>query len=93
MESEKGIIAVHVTSRHVNLVPVLLGAAQHFHAKSQVTLSHGEGVIFDSLWFLMSKSPDSLNIPGLEPISIQYVHEVGPRLWTDDRSDVFRLIY
>jgi hypothetical protein len=93
LESDKGIIAVHITSRHVNLVPVLLGAAQYFQAKSLMTVSRGQGLILESDWFLMSKSPDSLKIPGLEPITVQYVHHVGPRLWTDDHSDIFRLIY
>lgn len=93
LESDKGIIAVHITSRHVNLVPVLLGAAQYFQASSLMTISHGSGLIFDSGWFLMSKSPDSLSIPRLEPITAQYVHSVGPRLWTDDHSDIFRLVY
>ena len=93
LESDKGIIIVHVTSRHVNLVPVLLGAAQHFHARSVMTFSRGGGPFFDSAWFLMSKDCNSLNIPGLERIAVQYVHKVGPRLWTDDKNDVFRLIY
>ncbi|MBI3478533.1 MAG: hypothetical protein HY010_22625 [Acidobacteria bacterium] len=93
LDSDKGIIAVHITSRHVNLVPVLLGAAQHFHSQSRMTMSHGQGLTFDSGWFLMSKGPDSLNIPGLESITVQYVYEVGPRLWTDDHSDIIRLIY
>jgi hypothetical protein len=93
LESEKGIIAVHITSRHVNLVPVLLGAAEHFHARSFMTLSRGGGPYFDSGWFLMSKDPESLNIPGLERITVQYVYKVGPRLWTDDKNDVFRLMY
>lgn len=93
LQSEQGIIAVHVTSRHVNLVPVLLGAAQHFHARASMTFSRGAGPFFDSGWFLMSKDPASLNISGLEAITVQYVYKVGPRLWTDDKSDVFRLIY
>jgi spermidine synthase len=93
LEPDKGIIAVHITSRHVNLVPVLMGAAQYFQATSRMTVSHGSGLIFDSGWFLMSKGSDSLNIPGLQAITVQYVHDVGPRLWTDDHSDVFRLVY
>ena len=93
LASDKGIIIVHVTSRHVNLVPVLLGAAEHFHASSVMTFSRGEGPFFDSAWFLMSKDSESLNIPGLERIAVQYVYKVGPRLWTDDKSDIFRLLY
>jgi hypothetical protein len=93
LDSDNGILAIHITSRHVNLVPVLLGAAQQFHANSVMTVSQSEGPIFGSGWFLMSKSPKALNIPGLEKITVRYIHNVGPRLWTDDRSDIFRLIY
>jgi spermidine synthase len=93
LASDQGIIAVHITSRHVDLVPVLIGAAQHFHATWLMTYNHGNGLIFDSGWFLMSKDPQALNIPGLRSITVQYRRNLAPRLWTDDRSDVFRLLY
>ena len=93
LDPEAGLIAVHITSRHVNLAPVLLGAAADSHATSLITFNHRQGPVFDSGWFLMTRHPELLKLPGLAPITVRYVHDVGPRLWTDDYSDVLRLIY
>ncbi len=93
LDPQSGILAVHITSRHVNLAPVLLGAAAHFHAACVITYNRRQGPVFDSGWVLMARRPDLLNLPGLEPITVRYVHSVGPRLWTDDYSDIFRLIF
>ncbi|HWR14544.1 MAG TPA: hypothetical protein VN577_06930 [Terriglobales bacterium] len=93
LNPETGVIAVHITSRHVNLVPVVKGAAEYFHAPSLLTFNRGNGYVFDSLWFLMSRNPDLLTIPELNNVKVEYVHNVGPRLWTDDYSDIFRLLY
>jgi len=93
LDPDTGVIAVHITSRHVNLVPVLQGAAAHFHAASRITFNRRQGPVFDSGWFLMARHPELLDLPALQPITVQYVHPVGPRLWTDDYSDILRLIY
>ncbi|MGZ4815043.1 MAG: spermidine synthase, partial [Terriglobales bacterium] len=93
LNPKTGVIAVHITSRHVNLVPVLQGAANYLNVPYVLTLNHRQGPILDSLWFLMARNPEMLKIEGLNQITIKYVHNVGPRLWTDDYSDVFRLLY
>ncbi len=93
LDPETGILAVHITSRHVNLAPVLLGAAAHFHAECLVTYNRRQGPVFDSGWVLMARRPGLLNLPGLAPITVRYIYNVGPRLWTDDYSDIFRLIF
>jgi spermidine synthase len=93
LNPDTGVIAVHITSRHVNLVPVLQGAADYLQVPYVLTLSHGQGPVLDSLWFLMARNPEMLRTKTLEPITIKYVHNVGPRLWTDDYSDIFRLLY
>ena len=67
--------------------------SSHFHARAFITVSRHNGLFYDSGWFLISKSAEALDIPGLESITVQCDYHVGPRLWTDDRSDVFRLIY
>ena len=93
LNAETGIIAIHITSRHVNLVPVLQGAANYLNVPYVLTLNHRQGPVLDSLWFLMARNPEMLKIDGLDQITIKYVHNVGPRLWTDDYSDIFRLLY
>lgn len=88
-----GVIAVHITSRHVNLVPVLLAATTEMKASAIITHGAGRYPDIDALWFILSPSYDVTSIPGLRDISLQYVGQVGPRLWTDDYSDIFRLLY
>jgi len=92
LDPQTGIIAVHITSRHVDLVPVLQGAAAHFHAQYLLTWNQPQAPVYGSAWFLITRHPELLNIPGLQPITVQY-RGVAPRLWTDDYSDILRLIY
>ena len=93
LDPQNGIIAVHITSRHVNLVPVLLAAATEMKASAIITHGAGRYPDIDALWFIMSPNTDVTTVPGLREISLQYVGAVGPRLWTDDYSDIFRLLY
>jgi hypothetical protein len=93
LDPQNGIIAVHITSRHVNLVPVLLAAATEMKASAIITHGAGRYPDIDALWFIMSPNTDVTTVPGLSEISLQYVGAVGPRLWTDDYSDIFRLLY
>jgi hypothetical protein len=93
LNPQTGVIAIHITSRHVNLVPVLEGAADHLHAPYALTYNPREGSVLESVWFVMARNPETLKMNGLAQITVQYVHKVGPRLWTDDYSDIFRLLY
>lgn len=93
LDPDNGIIAVHITSRHVDLVPVLQGAAAYFHAAYLIAANPRQGSQSYSTWVLMTRRPELLNLPGLLPITARYAHNVEPRLWTDDYSDIFRLIF
>ena len=72
---------------------MLEGIAAHFHAAHVITYNRREGPVFDSGWVLLARRPELLKISGLAPITVQYIHNVGPRLWTDDYSDIYRLLY
>jgi hypothetical protein len=93
LDPETGIIAVHITSRHLDLVPVLQGAVAHFHADYLITYNLRQGPVFDSGWVLIARRPGLLNLPGLPPITVRYARNLTPRLWTDDYSDIWRLIF
>jgi hypothetical protein len=92
VDPTNGIIAIHVSSRHVNLLPVVQGAAAHFQADSVVRYEEGEGPILSNCWVLLARSPGVLSMPGLEQNLPPDVTPLPPRLWTDDYSDLFRLI-
>ena len=93
LDRETGVLAIHVTSRHVDLIPVLQGAAAYSHATYVITIKDKDSSATYSRWVLMSIRPGLLNIPALEPITKHYAHDIEPRLWTDDYSDIIRLLY
>lgn len=89
LDPNDGIIAVHTSSRHINLFPVLKGLSAYFHADSVIDVNNGEDPFKTSYWVLLSRHLGALNIPGLPPAGEM---QIPPRLWTDDYSDIFRLI-
>ena len=92
LDPDRGIIAVHVSSRHVNLVPVLQGASAYFHAESVFDDDRDAKYPFEhSVWVLLARHPEALNIPGLENTPPPAT-KIPPRLWTDDYSAILRLI-
>lgn len=89
LDPDHGIIAVHISSRHINLFPVLQGLSAYFHSDTVIDVNTAEDPFKTSYWVLLAQHPGALNIPGLPPpAEIQ----MTPRLWTDDYSDIFRLI-
>jgi len=91
LDPDRGIIAVHVSSRHVNLVPVLQGASAYFHADAVFDDDRAAKYPFEpSEWVLLARHPAALKIPGLE--HTPPTTKIPPRLWTDDYSAILRLI-
>jgi len=92
LDPDRGIIAVHVTSRHINLLPVLEGACAHFHADCVINVNQPEFPLMTSHWVLLARRRGVLNIQGLAQTPTPDKTQISPRLWTDDYSDIFRLI-
>ena len=87
-----GIVAIHVSSRHINLLPVVQGAADYFHADSVIRYEEGQGPLLSNCWVLVTRRAGLLDTMGLEPMLPPDTKPQQPRLWTDDYSDLFRLI-
>jgi hypothetical protein len=93
--SEQGIIAVHISNKHLDLMPVLWQLSKQFNlsllvVKTQADLAHG---IFPTNWVLLSPDPGLLTIPAIasrgDPM-LGYTTRVG--LWTDDYSNLFQIL-
>lgn len=89
LDPDHGIIAVHISSRHINLFPVLQGTVAYFHADSVTDVNTADDPFTTSCWVFLARNPGDLNIPGLPHAAPM---PFAPRLWTDDYSDIFRLI-
>lgn len=93
LRDDNAIIAMHLSSRHINLLPVVEGLREYSHTYSLVKFTEGSYPFLESLWVFLAKRPEALQVPGLVPNAPPAMPEVEPRLWTDDYSGIFRLIY
>jgi spermidine synthase len=90
-----GVIAAHVSNRHLNLQPVFWRLAQEFGlAIVQVnrpgTSGRGE---FPSEWILMARDPSILEIPEIKSHAITFDnYTTSIQLWTDDYSNLFQIL-
>jgi len=93
LNPEDGVIAVHVSSRHIDLLPVLEGLTEYYHSYSLVKFTEGSYPFLESLWVFIARRPQDVQIDGLLPNPPPFRNSIQPRLWTDDYSDIFRLLY
>jgi len=92
IDPESGIIAVHISSRHVDLLPIIYGLAKQYQAPIVISSNETRDPFLRSIWVVFARNPDTLAIPGLGQIILPDQIPTKAQLWTDDRSDVFRLL-
>ncbi|HET6179420.1 MAG TPA: hypothetical protein VFE61_21005 [Candidatus Sulfotelmatobacter sp.] len=84
---EGGVIAIHVSSRHIDLLPVLEGLTAHYQGYSLIKFSDGSYPFLESLWVFIARRPEDIQVGGLTPNPPPFGKAIDPRLWTDDYSD------
>ncbi len=87
-----GVIAVHVSTTHINLLPVMEGLAQHYHCTLRGRVQTGDSRYQPNVWDFLSRNPETLELDGLYPTSGS-AGKLAPRVWTDDFSDLIRLLH
>ncbi len=92
MNPQSGIIAVHISTAHVDLLPVVRGIIKHYQADSVVRTTAGKDPYLPSIWVLLSRSPGALKVQGLEEMFPPDRKPVAPRLWTDDYNNIVGLL-
>jgi len=91
LNPQHGVIAIHISSNHVDLLPVLEGTAAHYSAYTLFRNVDGELPFMPSTWVIMAPHPQDLEVNGLMP-SPRPEGTPSPRVWTDDYSDVITLL-
>jgi hypothetical protein len=82
-----GILAVHITNTYLDLRPVVLSAAAHYHLKSVWIHAPGDGLISaESEWILLSEGTLPSSQDQLPPVAANF------KPWTDDYSNLFRVL-
>jgi hypothetical protein len=92
--SPEGILAVHISNRSLDLVPVMWTLADHLNLAHVLINDPGDGVITcPSMWILLARDPALLDNPAIaihaEPMN-GYVSHI--RLWTDDYNNLFQIL-
>jgi SAM-dependent methyltransferase len=88
-----GVLAVHVSNRYLDLVPVVRGAADALHKKA-VVMSNApddDREVFSSTWVLVSDHdlPYQMELMKAGEVTVSEGQRV---LWTDDYSSLWRLV-
>lgn len=89
-----GVIAAHISNRHLDLRPVFWQLAQYYHLQI-VSVSYGGdnngGYITE--WLLLTRDPALLQIPEILAHSEPFDgYTTSIRLWTDDYSNLFQIL-
>lgn len=88
-----GVIAVHISNRHVDLRPVIRALADEFGFQwrtisSRVKFSRTE--VGTGMWALLSSDGALFDVPEIREQAQQ--PQVRPVLWTDDYSNLFEIL-
>lgn len=89
-----GILAVHISNRHLDLIPVVWTLGEHFQLTRTVIEDPGDyTTIFHSLWVLLAREPALLAAPGIAGRGL-VLEDYAPtlRLWTDDYSNLIQIL-
>lgn len=91
---EDGILAAHISNRHLDLVPVVWTLADHFGLSRVLIDDPGDAFTTNrSLWMLLGRDATLLAVPAIadraEPMD---GYESRIRLWTDDYSNLFQIL-
>jgi hypothetical protein len=87
-----GIIAVHVTNRFLDLIPVVKEIADAHHLFSVLVADDGTGVGSRSDWVLLSDREASLQVPQIAEAATPIEAPVNLRLWTDDFNNIVQIL-
>jgi spermidine synthase len=90
-----GVIAAHISNRHLDLRPVFWQLAQEFGlAIVQVNRPATSGDNgFPSEWILLARNPALLEIPVIKSRAISFEgFTTSIKLWTDDYSNLFQIL-
>ncbi len=90
-----GIIAAHISNRHLDLRPVFWQLAQEFGLDIvQVNRPASSGKDnFSSEWILLTRNPALLEPPAIKSHAISFDgYTTAIKLWTDDYSNLFQIL-
>ena len=89
-----GVLAVHISNRYLDLVPVVQQAARHLSLELRQVENDDEddAGVYRSDWMLLSASPVAFEGQLLKEAGERIDAAPSVKLWTDDYSDLYRIL-
>jgi spermidine synthase len=91
-----GVLAVHITNRHLDLRPVLFAVAAELgldSAEIRHTARPGERGQYNSVWVLLTRDAEFLMHPDITASrGEREKNQASFRVWTDEYASIFRVL-
>jgi spermidine synthase len=88
-----GVLAVHISNRYVDLVPVCARAAESVGRPATVVYSRSDGTFDTSIWVLVTSNQELLQLPRFKDADLRPARaEPSFEGWTDRYSSVWPLL-
>jgi hypothetical protein len=89
-----GIIAAHISNRHLDLQPVFWQLAQYYGLQIvSVNYPGDDQGGYPTDWLLLTRDPALLEIPAIQSHSVDMSgYTTNLKLWTDDYSNLFQIL-
>ncbi len=89
-----GILAVHVSNRHLELEPVVQLAADALGKTARlVDTGDDEDLVYGATWVLLASGPAPFDRPAFETFQRKIRIPARLRLWTDDYSNLWQILH
>jgi SAM-dependent methyltransferase len=90
----EGVLAMHVSNRHLNLAPVVEMAAESLGKRAVMidTEDDDDNAVFTATWVMISGRQSYFNYPFIRAAGTPVKPIAGLRMWTDDYSNLFRIL-
>ncbi len=89
----QGILALHISNRSLDLVPVVRGLAESRRlAVCLIDTNKANETIWGSTWLLLARDPHALDSDEIQLASKPFPAHSSIRLWTDDYSNLFQVL-
>jgi SAM-dependent methyltransferase len=85
-----GILAIHVTNRYLDLVPVVKDIADSLGLAAIHVRDDADGVMASTDWVLVSRSADELARHPIGDSALDIHSDPARRIWSDDFNNLFR---
>jgi spermidine synthase len=89
-----GVLAVHVSNKHLDLAPVVEVAARSLGKRAMIIDNEDDddNAVFAASWVVVTARESYFQFPLIKQAATAITGSKGLRMWTDDYSNLFQIV-